>query len=87
MLKYKCNDIRKKAPFKRICQVYNKVFVGIDEVGVFVYKLPNFKERLGSIVISGKINQIETEPEGNLLILEEVRPNKKALSIYKVRND
>ena len=68
----------------KVCVVHDRIFVGIDNNGVIVYLLPDFRIIKGRIPVKGKIHNLEGDSDGNLL-LHEITPTNSIVSIYKVR--
>ena len=68
----------------KICVVHDRIFVGIDNNGVIIYQLPDFRKIKGRIPVKGRIHHMEGDLDGNLL-LHEINPPNSIISIYKVR--
>lgn len=64
--------------------VHDRIFVGIDNNGVIIYLLPDFRKIKGRIPVKGRIHNMEGDSDGNLL-LHEITSTNSMISIYKVR--
>lgn len=65
--------------------VYDKLFVCFNGTGVIVFNLPDLRKITGRIQSQCPVVHLEGDHDGNLLIVEEISPQRNNISVFKVK--
>lgn len=82
---FKMNSMETDVKIQKIRVVNGKVLLQAKNVGILLYKLPYFNEKIG-LIPATKITSFDTDEDGWVLLVEE-RQNTQYANVFRVRND